>query len=84
MSQRYRAVAAERGLALRHFEQRVPNGMRRLLGHVTAVFIIVGMVSHALHAQVRALVPAGAPVIYLRSASISSLRNAVAALDGDR
>jgi hypothetical protein len=78
MSERYRAIVAERGLELRHFESRVPNGTRRFVGRVAAVFIMVGMVSHALRDQVRALVPDGAPVVYLRSASISALRSAVA------
>jgi hypothetical protein len=81
MSERYRAIAAERGLELRHFENRVPNGTRRILGRVAAVFIMVGMVSHALRDQVKALVPDGAPVVYLRSASLSALRSAVASLD---
>ncbi len=81
LSERYKAIAAERGLVLRHFEHRVPNGTRRVLGRVTAVFIMVGMVSHALRAQVQALVSEDAPVVYLRSASISSLRSAIAALD---
>jgi len=81
MSERYRAIVAERGLELRHFENRVPNGTRRILGRVAAVFIMVGMVSHALRDQVQALVPDGAPVVYLRSASISALRSAVASLD---
>lgn len=81
MSQRYRAIVAERGLELRHFEHRVPNGTRRVLGRVAAVFIMVGMVSHALRDQVEALVPEGAPVVYLHSASISALRSAVASLD---
>jgi hypothetical protein len=80
MSERYRAVIAERGLELRHFENRVPNGTRRVVGRVAAVIIMVGMVSHALRDQVQALVPDGAPVVYLRSASISALRSAVAAL----
>lgn len=79
LSDRYREIARERGLELRHFEQRVPNGTRRILG-VAAVFIMVGMVSHALRDQVRALIPDDAPVVYLRSASISALRNAVASL----
>jgi hypothetical protein len=81
MSERYRAIVAERGLELRHFENRVPNGTRRILGRVAVVFIMVGMVSHALRDQVQALVPDGAPVVYLRSASISALRSAVASLD---
>ncbi len=77
MSGRYRKIVEERGLVLRHFENRVPNGTRRLLGKVAAVFIMVGMVSHSLRDQVQDLVPAGAPIVYLRSASISALRAAV-------
>jgi hypothetical protein len=81
MSGRYRAIVEQRGLELRHFENRVPNGTRRILGRVAAVFIMVGMVSHALRDQVKAIVPDGAPVVYLRSASISALRSAVASLE---
>lgn len=81
MSERYRSVVAERGLELRHFENRVPNGTRHILGRVAAVVIMVGMVSHALRDQVQALVPDGAPIVYLRSASISALRSAVASLE---
>lgn len=77
LSDRYRAIVEERGLELRHFENRVPNGARHTLGRVAAVIVIVGMVSHALRDQVKGLVPVGAPVLYLRSASISAMRNAV-------
>jgi hypothetical protein len=77
MSDRYRAIAEERGLELRHFEKRVPPGVRKTMGHVAAVFIVVGMVSHALRDQVRALVPDDAPIVYLRTASVSALRAAV-------
>lgn len=77
MSNRYRAIVEERGLELRHFENRVPNGTRRLLG-VAAVIVMVGMVSHSLRDQVKGLVSDDAPVVYLRSASVSALRNAVA------
>lgn len=77
MSDRYRQVVEKRGLVLRHFENRVPNGTRRTLGKVAAVVIMVGMVSHALRDQVQNLVPEGAPIVYLRSASISALRAAV-------
>lgn len=80
MVERYREVVEEQGLELRHFEKRVPNGTRRLLGNVAAVIVMVGMVSHALRDQAKALVPDDAPVVYLRSASVSSLRSAVAAL----
>ncbi len=81
MSERYRAIVEERGLELRHFENRVPNGTRRILGNVAAVIIMVGMVSHALRDQVKGMVTDDAPIVYLRSASVSSLRTAVAALE---
>lgn len=81
LSERYRAIARERGLELRHFENRVPNGTRRIVGKVAAVIIMVGMVSHSLRDQVKGLVSDDAPIVYLRSASVSAMRNAVAALD---
>ncbi len=83
MSERYREVVEERGLELRHFENRVPSGTRRILGKVAAVVVMVGMVSHALRDQAKSLVGDDAPVVYLRSASVSALRGAVAALDAD-
>ena len=81
MSERYRAIAEERGLELRHFENRVPNGTRRILGRVAAVIVMVGMVSHSLRDQVKGIVSDYAPIVYLRSASVSALRNAVSALE---
>jgi hypothetical protein len=81
MSERYRAIAEERGLELRHFENRVPNGTRRILGRVAAVIVMVGMVSHSLRDQVKGIVSDDAPIVYLRSASVSALRNAVSALE---
>lgn len=80
MSDRYRALVEERGLELRHFENRIPNGTRRIAGKVAAVIIMVGMVSHALRDQAKSIVPDDAPVVYLQSASISALRAAVAKL----
>lgn len=80
LSDRYRAIVEERGLELRHFENRVPNGTRRILGRVAAVIVMVGMVSHSLRDQAKSLVADDAPVVYLRSASTSALRDAVASL----
>jgi hypothetical protein len=78
MSDRYREIVEERGLELRHFETRVPKGTRRIMTNVAAVFIMVGMVSHSLRDQVKSLVPDGAPIVYLRSASASAVREAIA------
>jgi hypothetical protein len=78
LTPRYREVVAERGLEIRHFETRIPNGARHNFGRVAAIVVMVGMVSHALRDQVKGLAPVGAPIVYLRSASISALREAVA------
>ena len=77
MSERYREVAEAHGLELRHFEKRVPNGTRRILGKVAAVIVMVGMVSHALRDQAKAIVPDDAPIVYLRTASVSALKQAI-------
>ncbi len=78
MSDRYRSVVEERGCSLRHYENRLPQGVRRDLGKVALVVIMVGMVSHSLRDQVQHLAKGDAPVVYLRSASVSALRGAVA------
>ena len=75
MSDRYRDVVEEHGLSLRHYENRVSPGARRGLGQVALVVIMVSMVSHSLRDQVRSLAVDDAPVIYLRSASVSALRS---------
>jgi hypothetical protein len=73
----YRDVVEERGLSLRHYENRVPPGARRGAGKVALVVIMVSMVSHSLRDQVRSLAIEGAEVVYLRSASVSALRGAM-------
>ena len=77
MTERYRDVVEERGWSVRHYENRVPPGVRRGVGRVALVVIMVSMVSHSLLQQVRSLSIDDAPVIYLRSASVSALRSAV-------
>jgi hypothetical protein len=77
MSAYYRDVLEERGFSLRHFENRVPAGARRDVGRVVLVIIMVNMVSHALREQAQGLASRDAPVVYLRSASVSALRGAV-------
>src|SRR5258706_11045039 len=37
MSEHYRAIVEKRGLVLRHYEKRVPPGMRHTIGKVAAV-----------------------------------------------
>jgi hypothetical protein len=77
MSDRYRDVVEEHGLELRHYEKRLPPGVRRGQGSVGLVVVMVGMVSHSLRDQALTLAGDGASVVYLRSASVSALRSAV-------
>ena len=78
LSDRYREVAAEHGWDLIHYEKKVPPGARHGIAHVGLVVVMVGMVSHTLRDQVQRLATAYAPVVYLRTASMSALRSAVA------
>jgi len=82
MSNRYRDIVEEHGCSLRHYENKVPPGARKGVGRVALVVIMVTMVSHSLREQVKGLVIDDAPVVYLRSASVSALRSAVEQLDG--
>lgn len=84
MSDRYREVAEERGLRIKHFEKKIPAGARRSLGRVAAVFVVVSMVSHSLRDHAKEIAASDAPVVYLRSASVSALRAAVDELESSR
>lgn len=77
MSSRYRDVVEEHGGSLCHYETKVPAGRRRDAGKIALVVIMVTMVSHALRDQAHSLAADDAPVVYLRSASVSALRAAV-------
>src|SRR4051794_20343314 len=77
MVSRYRDVLEQRGCSLRHYENKVPPGARHGAGKIALVVIMVGMVSHSLRQQVQSLETGDAPVLYLRSASISALRGAI-------
>ncbi|WP_437611688.1 DUF2325 domain-containing protein [Sorangium sp. So ce834] len=77
MSSRYRDVVEKHGWSLRHYENRVPPGARHGAGKVALIVIMVTMVSHALRDQMQTLATDGAPVVYLRSASVSALRAAL-------
>jgi len=77
MSNRYRDVVEKRGWSLRHYENRLPAGVRKGSGKIALVVIMVSMVSHSLLQQVQSMGIEGAQIVYLRSASISALRAVV-------
>ncbi len=77
MSDRYREVVESHGLSLRHFEKKIPSGVRRNGGKIALIVIMVTVVSHALREQAQSLADGEAQVVYLKSPSVSSLRAAV-------
>lgn len=77
MSERYRDVAEKHGLSLQHFEKKIPPGARHGAGKIALVVVMVSMVSHALRDAALTLAGEGAPVVYLRTPSVSALRSAV-------
>jgi hypothetical protein len=72
---RYRAVAAEHGYELEHYEQRVPSKTRISKGRVAFVLVMVSMISHPLMEHAKRLAGEGTSVVYLRSPSLSSIRD---------
>jgi hypothetical protein len=77
MSSRYRDVAKKFGWSVKHYEQRLPPGLRHSIGRIGLVVVMAGMVSHSLRDQIKELVRDDAPVVYLRTASVSALRAAI-------
>lgn len=74
---RYRAVAAEHGYELEHYEQRVPPKTRTNKARVAFVIVMVSMISHPLMEHAKRLAGDGTSVVYLRSASLSAIREAL-------
>lgn len=74
----YRDAVEKQGYKLRYFEKRLPSNQRRTLGKVAMVVVMVNMMSHALLNQAREAADDGASVVYLKTASVSALREAVA------
>jgi hypothetical protein len=74
---RYRAAAADAGYTLKYYEDRVPASAATSIDRVAAVLVVVTMVSHPLMAQARKLAADHAPIVYLKSHSVSALREAL-------
>lgn len=77
----YREAVEKQGYRLRYFEKRLPANQRRTLGKVAMVVVMVNMMSHALLSQAREAAEQGASVVYLKTASVSALRDALARKD---
>lgn len=74
----YREAIERSGYQFRYYEDRVPNKLGPATAKIAMVIVIVTMVSHALLARARDLAGAHARIVYLKSPSISAVRQAVA------
>ena len=75
---RYRETVEGYGYDLWYFETRVPQRHVPTLSKIAMVIVMVTMISHPLLVQARALAASGARIVYLRSPSISAVRQTVA------
>jgi hypothetical protein len=78
---RYRETIESYGYDLWYFERRVPSGHVPSLSKIAMVIVMVTMISHPLLVQARALAANGARIVYLKSPSISAVRQTVASAD---
>jgi hypothetical protein len=74
----YRETVEGHGYDLWYFEQRVPQRHVPSLSKIAMVIVMVTMISHPLLVQARALAASGARIVYLKSPSISAVRQTVA------
>lgn len=76
MSSRYMTEAKKAGVNLKHFENKIPAGLRANIGKISLILIAVTMVSHSLREQVKDLA-AEVKIVYLKTPSISSFKEAL-------
>jgi hypothetical protein len=74
---RYREAIESHGYDFWYFEKRVPSRHVPSLGKIAMVIVMVTMISHPLMVQARALAASGARIVYLKSPSISAVRQTV-------
>jgi hypothetical protein len=75
---RYRDAVEQSGYEFRYYEARGPAHGGPLASRVALVIVIASMVSHPLMTQARQLAGDATRIVYLRSASISALRQTMA------
>jgi hypothetical protein len=78
---RYRDAVEQSGYEFRYYEARVPTHGGPLASRIALVIVIASMVSHPLLAHARQLAGEATRIVYLRSASISALRQTIASQD---
>jgi hypothetical protein len=76
LESKYREAVETYGYELRHYETRVP-AKRAPSQHVAMVIVMVSMISHPLMAHAREIAGKHAEIVYLKSPSVSAVRQTV-------
>jgi hypothetical protein len=77
LESRYREAVEDYGYDLWYYERRVPQRHVPSLAKVAMVIVMVTMISHPLLVQARAMAASGARLVYLKSPSLSAVRQTV-------
>lgn len=75
---RYREAVERSGYDFRYYEDRVPNKLTPGAAKFALVIVMVTMVSHPLMTRARELAGDHTRIVYLKSPSISAVRQTVA------
>jgi len=74
---RYRDAVEQSGYNFRYYEERVPSKLAPGAARIALVIVMVTMVSHPLMTRARELAGDHARIVYLKSPSISAVRQTV-------
>lgn len=77
LESRYREAVEQCGFDFCYYETRVPAKHVPSRTKIAMVIVMVTMISHPLMVQARALAGHGARIVYLKSPSISAVRQTV-------
>lgn len=80
----YRTAVEKNGYQLRSYETRVPTKCGPAATKIALVIVMVTMVSHPLMMRARELAGDQCRIVYLKSPSITSVRETLAAVASER
>lgn len=79
---RYREAVERSGYNFRYYEDRVPSKLASGAAKIALVIVMVTMVSHPLMSRARELAGDHTRIVYLKSPSLSAVRQTVASQSG--
>jgi hypothetical protein len=77
LESRYRDAVERGGYQFRYYEDRMPSKLAPRAAKIALVIVMVTMVSHPLMTRARELAGERTRIVYLRSPSLSALRQVI-------